>query len=445
MKNVALMNSQQLFFLPAIMKKLLPLLLLLEGTVTAQSLTKPEQAIITTVKQQMPQTEAFLEKVVNINSGTLNLEGVRQVGKLMAAELDKLGFKTEWVSLPDSLNRAGHLVATRQGTKGKKLFLIGHLDTVFEKSLPMEPFTRVNDTTATGQGAQDDKGGCVLLLSALRALHTQKLLDNTSITVYLTGDEETGGTPGSTEGRRDFIERARRCDLALSFESARGLNLATIGRMGGSGWTLTVKARSGHSSQIFAGMGYGAIYEAVRIVNEFRRVLGQEKYLTLSPGLIVGGTELNYNDKTAEARVVGKGNVVPGTALVIGDMRFLTEAQKENARARMREIVEKSLPLTKASITFNDLIPSMEPTAANEALLQQLDKLSQDMGLGPVKALDPGLRGAGDISFVAKYLPCLDGLGAPGRGAHSIEESINPKEFPFLTQRAALFIYRLTR
>ena len=67
------------------------------------------------------------------------------------------------------------------------------------------------------------------------------------------------------------------------------------------------------------------------------------------------------------------------------------------------------------------------------------------MDLGLVEAIDPGSRGAGDISFIAKYVPCLDGLGASGKGAHSIEESMNPKELPQLTQRAALFIYRLTR
>lgn len=423
------------------MKKLALLLLLFGSSASAQSLSKTEQDILATVRQQQPATDAFLEKIVNINSGTLNKEGVRQVGQLMADELEKLGFKTEWITFPDSLNRAGHLVAIRQGTKGKKLFLTGHLDTVFEKSVPMEPFNRVNDSTATGQGTTDMKGGDAVLLAALKALHTRKLLDDTSILVFLTGDEEMA----SMATRQAFIERAKQCDLALSFESARGLHHATIGRMGASKWTLTVKARSGHSSQIFGSMGYGAIYEAVRIVNEFRRVLGQEKYLTFNPGLIVGGAEVSYNAQTAEAKVVGKENIVAGTALVKGDLRYLTAAQKENARARMREIVEKSLPLTKASITFDDLIPSMEPTAANESLLKQLDQLSRDMGIGLVEALDPGLRGAGDISFIAQYLPCLDGLGASGKGAHSIEESMNPKEFPLLTQRAALLIYRLTR
>lgn len=423
------------------MKKLAFLLLLGSYAVSAQSLSKPEMAVVATVKKQLPETEALLEKVVNINSGTLNLDGVRTVGKLMAAEFDKLGFKTEWITLPDSLNRAGHLVATRQGKKGKKLFLIGHLDTVFEKSLPMEPFTRVNDSTATGQGVNDMKGGDVLVIAALKALQAQNLLDDTSITVYFTGDEESSGGP---ESRRDFIERAKRCDVALGYETG-AMYRATTGRRGASSWTLNVKARSGHSSQVFASSGYGAIYEAVRILNEFRRTLGQEQYLTFNPGLIVGGSEVHYDAQTAKAETIGKTNIVAGTALVKGDLRFLTEAQKENARARMRDIVEKSLPQTKATISFADGIPGMEPTAANDDLRRQLDKLSRDMGLGPVEAQDPGSRGAGDISFVAQYLPCIDGLGASGKGAHSIEETMNTKEYPLLIQRAALFIYRLTR
>lgn len=427
------------------MKKLLPLLLLFSSIASAQSLTKPERAVMAAVNQQMPQTEAFLEKVVNINSGTLNLEGVRSVGKLMAAELDKLGFKTEWVSLPDSLNRAGHLVATRQGTKGKKLFLIGHLDTVFEKSLPMEPYKQTTDSTAMGQGSRDAKGGDVVIIAALKALQEQKLLDNTSITVYLTGDEETGGTPGNPEGRRDFIERAKKHNIALGFEPGLGFGLIVTGKRGATSWTLDVKARSGHSSKIFAEMGYGAVYEAVRIVNEFRRALGQEKNLTFNPGLFVGGAEMHYNPKTAEARVVGKDNIVAGTALVKGDLRFLTTAQKESAKARMREIVEKNLPQTKATISFTDLMPAMEPTAANDALRQEFEKVNMAMGLGPVAAVDPGVRGASDISYVAPYLPGIDGLGAPGKGEHSIEETIHTNEFPQVIQRAALFIYRLTR
>lgn len=424
------------------MKRILLLLLLGNYYAPGQSLSKPEAAVLATVTKQMPETEAFLEKVVNINSGTLNQEGVRQVGDLMGAELKKLGFNIEWITLPDSLNRAGHLVATRQGKRGKKLFLIGHLDTVFEKSLPMEPFTRLNDSTASGQGVNDMKGGDVLVIAALKALHTQKLLDDTSITVYFTGDEESAGGP---ESRRDFIERAKKCDAALAFETAQGLSNVTTGRRGSSSWTLTVKARSGHSSRIFSDLGYGAIYEAARVLTEFRRALGQEPNLTFNPGLIVGGSEVHYDGKTAKAETTGKTNIVAGAALVKGDLRFLGEAQKEKARARMREIVQKSLPLTGSKIDFTDGIPSMEPSAANDKLREVVDQVSRDMGFGPVKAGDPGSRGAGDVSFVAAYVPCLDGLGASGKGAHSIEETMNLKEYPLLIQRTALLLYRMTR
>ena len=85
----------------------------------------------------------LLKESVNINSGTLNIEGVRKVGELYKKELEKAGFTCTWIAMPDSLKRAGHLVAERKGKKGKKLFLIGHLDTVFEPDMPFSPFTIV--------------------------------------------------------------------------------------------------------------------------------------------------------------------------------------------------------------------------------------------------------------------------------------------------------------
>jgi len=87
----------------------------------------------------------------------------------------------------------------------------------------------------------------------------------------------------------------------------------------------------------------------------------------------------------------------------------------------------------------------MEPKPGNLQLVQQLNDVSMAMGLGPVKAGDPGSRGAGDISWVAQYVDCIDGLGASGGGAHAPGETINMKELPRLTERAAVLVYRLTR
>jgi len=392
----------------------------------------------------MPDAEKLLSTAVNINSGTLNKEGVRKVGNLFNNEFLKAGFSTEWVSLPDSLNRAGHLVASKKGKKGKRIFIIGHLDTVFEPDMPAGPFIRLNDSTATGQGVNDMKGGDVVAIMALQALASLGLLDDVSITAYFTGDEEKAGIP-TRISRADFIERAKTCEIALAFETANGLNSVATARRGASGWILKVNAKTGHSAGVFSnGSGYGAIYEAARILNEFREELSNEKYLTFNPGLIVGGSEMKYDENKAKGEAIGKTNIISPSVVVTGDLRFLTEAQKQAAREKMKSIVSRHLNGTSAEIRFQDGIPAMEPTEGNSRILKTIDEISLAMGIGSTQAGDPGARGAGDISYIAKYVDCIDGLGASGRGAHAPGEIINLKEFPYLIQRAALLIYRLT-
>lgn len=409
----------------------------------AQTLTAEEKKIVNEINKQLPQTLQMLGELVNINSGTFNIPGVKKVGMALKKEFDKIGFTTEWISLPDSLKRAGHLVAHTKGTKGKKLFLIGHLDTVFEPDMESNPYKKLNDSTATGQGVNDMKGGDMIILSALKVLYQLGLLKNTSITAYFTGDEENAGEPRSIS-RGDFIERAKQHDIALAFEGGNLTTVATA-RRGSSSWHLTVTGKQAHSSGIFS-TGFGSIYEASRIINTFREELSTEKYLTFNPGIFIGGSDVNYDSVNIKGQASAKTNIISPITYVQGDLRFLTEEQKNSAREKMGKIATtNNLRATSAKISFEDGIPSMEPTAGNNALAEKLSKVSIDMGIGPIKPGDPGSRGAGDISYVAKYLDCLDGLGASGRGAHAPGETINLKEFPVLIQRAALFIYRLTR
>ena len=430
--------------------------LVLQAPIFAQqeqgtNLNDEEKAIIAYIDQNMPRAIALLKESVNINSGTLNIEGVKKVGALFAKEFEKAKFKTAWISMPDSIKRAGHLVATigfdnkPQSPTAKKLFLIGHLDTVFEPDMPSNPFTMLNDSVATGQGVYDMKGGDVVMIIALQALQQQGLLNNADIIAYLTGDEESSAKPFQIS-RGHFIEAAKTTDIALGFESAHGLNTIATARRGSSSWTLNVSAKTGHSASVFTSSGgYGAIYEAARIVNAFREILSQEKYLTFNPGMFVGGSEVNFNKSKATGTAIGKTNIVSPTAFVTGDLRFLTEAQKIEARKTMSTVVEQSLNGTKATITFSDGIPSMEPTLGNKKVLEVISGVTTSMGLGPAVEGDPGSRGAGDISYVAKYLDAVDGMGSSGKGAHAPGETINLKEFPLIIKRAALTIYRLTR
>ena len=410
----------------------------------AQPLSVTEQQVMKNIDAELPATIRLLKESVNINSGTFNTEGIKKTGELYRKELSALGFTVEWISLPDSLKRAGHLVAYRNGKKGKKLFLIGHLDTVFEPDMPANPFTMLNDSTATGQGVNDMKGGDVLVIAALKALYKKGLLDDVSITVYFTGDEENAGKP-RTVSRGDFIERAKQHDIALGFEGAAGLNTVATARRGASDWKLEVEAKQAHSSGIFGEAGYGSIYEAARIVNAFGEKLSKEEFLTVNPGLFIGGSEVTYNKDAQNGNASGKTNIISPKTVVIGDLRFLTEEQKQKARDTMRQIVSQHLPGANATISFTDGIPSMPPTAGNNALVKIVSDASMALGYGEVNAGNPGSRGAGDISYVAQYLDCLDGLGASGKGAHAPGEIIDLNEYPKLIKRTALVIYRLTR
>ena len=339
--------------------------------------------------------------------------------------------------MPAEMKRAGHLLASTKGTRGKRILLLGHIDTV----LRGEKFRR-EGKRAFGTGSSDMKAGDVVLLYALKALHATGALKDARITVMLTGDEESVGRPIAT-ARRALVAAARESDLALSFEGTVG-NTATVGRRGSSSWLLEVEARTGHSAGIFGeSMGSGAIFEAARIVNQFYDSLHTEKFLTFNPSVIVGGTEASLDGPEGTAK--GKTNVVPARAIVRGDLRFISEEQKEAARAKMREIVARSLPRAASRITFDDGYPAMTPTAGNYELLGKMSAVSEDLGYGKIEAHDPGARGAGDIAFVSHLIPGLDGIGASGNGAHAPGESVDLESLPKLTRKAALLIYRLTR
>ncbi|MFL5481056.1 MAG: M20/M25/M40 family metallo-hydrolase [Gemmatimonadaceae bacterium] len=403
-------------------------------------LTPIEQKIRDYVRAHESEQITFLEKAVNISSGTLNLAGVRSVGRLFAPEFASIGFDTTWVALPDAVGRAGHLFAERKGDRGKRLILLGHLDTVFEGE--GERFVRL-DTLAAGAGSSDMKGGDAVILYALKALQSVGALKGTRIAVALMGDEEDAG-PLDKVSRQPLIDLAKRSDAALGFEEDAGKG--TVARRGFSGWQLTVTARQAHSSGIFQpGSSDGAIYEAARILNTFRERLSSEQYLTFNPAIIVGGTDVTYDSTKISGTTAGKDNIIAPKAYARGDLRFISDEQLQKARETMRAIVADHLPGTTATITFEDGNPAMPPTKGNMALLAVEDAVSRALGQGPVEALDPGRRGGGDISYISQYLDALDGLGVIGMRSHTPDERVDLRSIVPATERAALLIYRLTR
>jgi len=271
------------------------LLAALAVTPASAKLSTPERRMIEAVDKDRTRSIALLQKLVDQNSGTLNLPGVATVGRMMRAEFEPLGFKVRWLPLPET-GRAGHIVATHagpstgSGAKGKRLLLIGHLDTVFERDSPFQKFVRKGDR-AEGPGVDDDKGGMVVIVAALRAMQAAGTLRQANIEIVLTGDEERPGTPLAV-ARRDLIAAGKRADVALDFEGLAqedGRDMGSVARRSSSSWELTTTAKTGHSSGIFSeSSGNGAIYELARVLAAFRAEL-PEPNLTFNVGLIAGG------------------------------------------------------------------------------------------------------------------------------------------------------------
>ena len=413
----------------------------------AQSLSPLERRITASVDAGVPASIALLERAVDINSGTMNLEGVRKVGALFDSAFGSLGFDTEWKS-GAAWGRAGHLVARRTGNgQGPKVLFIGHLDTVFENDSPFQRFERLGADSARGPGSTDMKGGNVVMLLALRALGDAGLLDRMQITVVLMGDEEDSGEPLSL-ARADLVEAARWADIAIGFEDGDDdPRTAVIGRRGVMDWTLRTSGTPSHSSQIFQPeVGSGAIYEAARILATFRDSLAGEPNLTFNPGVIVGGTTVQLDPVTRRGTAFGKTNVVAESTIVAGDIRTLTPDQLARAQARMQAIVARHYPGTGAVLEFAEGYPPMAPTDGNRRLLAMVDRASRDLGAGPVTAVDPARAGAADVSFAADYVEmAVDGMGLLGRGGHTVEETADLTTLPLQAKRVAVVLARMLK
>lgn len=420
--------------------------LLAAGAAAGQgALSATEQRIASHADASRPEAEALLERAVNINSGTMNFSGVRHVGDLFDAELKALGFRTRWVD-GAPFNRGGHLVAERDG-KGKRVLLIGHLDTVFEADSPFQRFEQLDPDTARGPGIVDMKGGNVVIVYALKALAAADALDGKAITVVLTGDEEDPGEPVWL-AREVLFEAGRRADLAMGFENGNNDPAnANISRRGFTGWTLRVKGTPAHSSQVFtADVGAGAIYELSRILHGFYARLSKESLLSANPGMTLGGTAIEFDAPQSRGNAFGKTNVVAEHAMVIGDLRALSAAQLASAKKTMQEVVAGSLPRTSTELTFDDSYPPMAPTDGNRRLLAELSAVSRDLGHGEITAVDPRNAGAADISFVAQDVEmAIDALGLKGKADHTVEETADLRLLPVQVKRAAILLHRLVR
>lgn len=403
--------------------------------------------MIAAVEADQARQLALLERMVNQNSGTRNVAGVRAVYEMVRPEFEALGFTVRWVD-QSAVGRAGHMIAEHRGKKGtKRLLLIGHLDTVFEPDHPFQKFERISADKVKGPGAADDKGGVIAMLGALRAMHKAGTLRQANIEVVLTGDEEEAGLPLSI-ARADLVAAGKRADVALDFEGLSqqdGIDMGSVARRSAGNWRVTVTAKSGHSSGVFSqAAGEGAIYPLAQILAAFRKEL-PEPNLTFNVGMVAGGAAAEILPSGANATASGKTNIIPAKAVAMGDLRALTPESIARAEAKMREIVARPFNGGGAVLEFEDKYPPMAPTPGNLAILAKLNQVNVTLGLPEMPALDPLRRGAGDISFVAADVDSFVGLGPASSGDHTADEMVDVPSLWRQSKRAALLMTRLSR
>lgn len=418
---------------------------LIPSYVLAQSAA--EKALVSQVNSQLVASQALLEKLVNINSGTMNFAGVKKVGEVLNAKFESIGFDTEWLD-GSEFGRAGHLVASYQSSTNPhapKILMIGHLDTVFSVDDDFQTVTHIAENSIAGPGISDMKGGDVIIFAALQALYQTGLLDQLNIKVVMTGDEESSGRP-LEKSKKAVVDAAIWADIALGFEDADGdINTAVTARRGSVGWTLTTTGNAAHSSQVFSdAVGYGAIFEISRILNDFREQLSDTPLLSFNPGLIAGGTRLS--DKGASTiESFGKRNVVAQTAVVKGGLRAASPQQLANTQIAMQKIVKQHLAKTSATLVFDEGYPPMQQTQGNIDLLALYSQVSVDLAYKAVSAVNPRNAGAADISFAADHVEmAMDGLGLMGTGGHTKDEVADMATFAQNIQKTAVLLYRLS-
>ncbi len=302
---------------------------------SAQSLSPVQSKIIDAVNADEQASVQLLEQLVNINSGTLNPAGVRKVADVLRPQFEALGFTCRFIPM-DAVQRAGHLVAERKGTHGKRVLLIGHMDTVFEPDSPFQKFVR-NGDRATGPGTSDMKGGIAIMLSALKALNSAGALDGTNITVFLNRETKNGTVTRYPSRAAIWLTLPNIATPRSKFEAGvrvAGHDEASIARRSSNGWTIKATGKEAHSAGVFGSAGFGAIYELTRILDRFRQEL-REEGVTYNVGLIAGGSSVTADQSNAALSATGKSNIIPAVAQASGDLRTVTDEQYQKIQKHM--------------------------------------------------------------------------------------------------------------
>src|SRR5262245_55564509 len=358
--------------------------LVADGTARAEA----NKQVYERAQQYKDEALKRLERLVNIDSGTGDEEGLKAVSAIATQELAKLGPRIETFSAKPAVG--DNIVATFTGTGKGRIFLIAHMDTVFVKGVAATRPFRIKEGRAYGPGVSDNKGGIIAALYTLKILQDLNFKNYAQITLLLSTNEETGslGTPLLME------QLAKEHDAALNLESGRPNDGLVIWRKGSGAIKVEVKGRSSHAG-VAPDDGRNAAMELAHQILQLSKLADRAK-----------GTTVNFTVLAAGDR----SNVIPDRAVATGDMRAHVPEEFDRVERQLASMSKnKLIPDTEVTTSLTRFFPIMRQNAETDALAAKARAIYAE--LGKTLTLE-GTGGAADSSFSAGAgTPSLDGLG----------------------------------
>jgi glutamate carboxypeptidase len=351
-------------------------------------------------EQAKPEQLKLLEEIVNIDSGTGDVEGGRKVAAVLIPRLKALGFTVESVPA-EAPDLPENTVATLNGTGKGRILIIGHIDTVFGPgTVAKRPF-RMDAEKAYGPGVSDEKGGVVQGVYALKLLHDLGFKDFKQI-VYLIETSEERGSPGT---RALIAKLVADADVELNMEPGDLPDAMTVWRKGSATFHIDVKGRAAHAG-IAPQEGRNAAEELIH------QLKANEVFPKTGDGLTANLTVMNAGTRN---------NIIPENASAQINVRVRDKADLEKVQATLEKNAQTTIiPDTKVTVSREPSFPPLSINPGTEALADRAEAIYAGLGL---KIARGGNGGASESALAAEQgVPALDGLGPAAGGFHSDSE-----------------------
>lgn len=366
------------------------------------------ERVLAFLQEHLPEMEDDLRRLVELESPSSDDDRLKRCADAVAALAEQAGASVHLLDGPDG-NR--HVRAEwGDAASGDRLLLLGHFDTVWPVGTIDTMSFRVDAGIARGPGVFDMKAGIVQGFWAVRALRETGVTDH-HIVFLCNSDEETG----SASSRALIEGEARRVSAVFVLEPSQDGALKTA-RKGVGHFHVTVHGRAAHAG-LDPEAGASAIVELAHQILHLRQVANPDAGSTINVGVISGGTRSNVIADRATAEI---------------DVRFSSRSEAvrlSDAILGLRPHDER----IRLEVTGGVNRPPMERTAQTVELFERARTIAAGLGF-PLAEVAVG--GGSDGNFCAALgVPVLDGLGAVGGGAHSLDEHVIVDAMPL---RAAL-------